>query len=452
MADYYAYGSAPANWQGWMGSTYSSDYTSGTWHFDVGIQAINGWHYEVNNVRWSLSFDGVVIGSGSGSFNVGTNGWVTLGSCSVTKYRTHYRQDFAISFSVWISGTAFDGTSYGSSSDWLGGKGAWTVSYNGNGGSTPGSQTKWYNETLTLAGTPSRTGYGFDGWSGSDGRTYAAGASYTANAAATMTAKWHQLYVSPACTLSVVRVSASSGTTEAVAGAYAMATASWSVDTSVTSGNAARSVKFEYRTQGASNWSTATTSGTQTGKSGAARAWFAASTGSSYEVRCTITDAKQATSFTATVGTAVVPMDFGAKGRSIGLLTVASDTPDTISMRGTMIADGAKHPIGDTGWKYLYNGGSSNGYIKYRRFNNIVIIEFSVLKEMDGWWQAGALPAGYRPDSVMHIAGYTVDDSGHPLDHVTGATVDTAGTVTIAAAAHVARQWVEGMACWFVRS
>ena len=169
-------------------------------------------------------------------------------------------------------------------------------------------------------------------------------------------------------------------------------------------------------------------------------------------MRCTVTDAKQGTSFTATVGTAVVPIDFGCKGRSVGLLTVAPDTPDTISMRGTMVADGAKYPIGDTGWKYLYNGGVANGYIKYRRFDNLVVMEFSVLKEVNGLWKAGTLPAGYRPDAVTHIAALTVDSNGSPLDHVTGAMVDAAGQVTIMAAAHVAGQWTEGTACWFVRS
>lgn len=452
MADYYAYGSAPANWQGWMGSTYTSTDTSGTWHFDVGVQAINGWHYEVNNVHWSLSFGGTVIGSGSGSFNVGTNGWVTLGSCSVTKYRTHARQDFGISFSVWISGTSFDGTSSWSGSDWLGGKAAWTVSYDGNGGSTPGTQTKWNGEALALAGAPSRAGYGFDGWSGSDGRTYAAGASYTANAAVTLTAKWHQLYVPPACTLSVVRVSASSGTAESVSGAYAMATAAWSVDTSVTSGNSAKSVKFEYRVKGASTWSTATTSGTQTGTSGTARAWFAASTGSSYEVRCTVTDAKQATSFTATVGTAVVPIDFGCKGRSVGLLTVASDTPDTISMRGTMIADGAKYPIGDSGWKTLYDGGSDNGFVKYRRFGPIVTLVFSVYMPTAGQWTAGTLPAGYRPSINTYIGGLTVSTDAVPMNNVTGCVVGSGGQVNIHAAASVAGQWAEGSAAWIATS
>ena len=169
-------------------------------------------------------------------------------------------------------------------------------------------------------------------------------------------------------------------------------------------------------------------------------------------MRCTVTDARQGTSFTATVGTAVVPIDFGCKGRSVGLLTVASDTPDTISMRGTMIADGAKYTIGDTGWKYLYNGGAANGYIKYRRFDNLVVMEFSVLKEMNGLWLAGTLPAGFRPDATTHIGALTVGTDGHPMDHVTGATVNAAGNVTIGAAAHVAGQWAEGTACWFVRS
>lgn len=124
----------------------------------------------------------------------------------------------------------------------------------------------------------------------------------------------------------------------------------------------------------------------------------------------------------------------------------------TLHTSGTMDTGGASFPLGDSGWRYLYDGGSANGYVRYRRFNNLVILEFSVLKEMNGFWLSGALPAGYRPDSVMHIAALTVDNGGNPLDHVTGATVDAAGQVTIMAAAHVAGQWAEGMGCWFVKS
>lgn len=346
MADYYAYGSAPANWRGWVGVTYVGAPLSGTWSFDVGVQAINGWHYEVNTVHWSLSFGGETIGSGSGSFYVGTNGSATLGSCSVTKYRTHSRQDFGISLSVWISGTSFDGTSAWSGSDWLGGKESWTVSYDGNGGSAPGSQTKWLGEALTLAGAPSRTGYGFDGWKGSDGITYAAGGQYTADAGCSMTAQWHALYKPPACTLKAVRTGSVSATAEAPAGGYAYVTAAWEVDTSATSGNAAKSVKLECRAAGASSWTALTTGGTQTGTSGTATAHFAASTDTAYEIRATLTDAKQATSWTTGLGFGFVTIDFGQQGKAFGIGTPAVHSGLSVGMSMTAVgSNGSTAPI-----------------------------------------------------------------------------------------------------------
>lgn len=73
-------------------------------------------------------------------------------------------------------------------------KPSYTVSYNANGGSgAPSAQTKWYGETLTLqSGTPTRTGYTFQGWatSSTGAKAYNAGASYTANAAVTLYAVW----------------------------------------------------------------------------------------------------------------------------------------------------------------------------------------------------------------------------------------------------------------------
>lgn len=69
---------------------------------------------------------------------------------------------------------------------------AYSVTYNANGGSgAPGSQTKYQGYTLTLqSGTPSRSGYAFSGWSGSDGKTYYAGNSFTGNYNLTLTAIW----------------------------------------------------------------------------------------------------------------------------------------------------------------------------------------------------------------------------------------------------------------------
>ena len=72
---------------------------------------------------------------------------------------------------------------------------AWTsykVTYNANGGSgAPGAQTKWKDQTLTLSSTkPTRTGYSFKNWSGSDGNSYSPGGSYTGNSALTLSAVW----------------------------------------------------------------------------------------------------------------------------------------------------------------------------------------------------------------------------------------------------------------------
>lgn len=431
MADYWAYGSAPANWQGWLGSTYSGTDTSGTWHFDVGIQAINGWHYEVNSVHWSLSFGGTVIGSGSGSFYVGANGWVTLGSCNVTKYRTSSRQDFAISLSVWISGTSFDGTSTWSGSDWLGALASWTVSYDGNGGSTPASQTKWLGQALALAGTPSRTGYGFDGWKGSDGTTYVAGASYTGNAALTLTAQWHQLYVPPSCTLRAVRTASASATEESVAGSYAYVTAAWKVDTSVTSGNKSKSVKLEYRASGSSNWTAIAAGGTQTGTSGTATAHFAAALASSFEVRATLTDAKQAASWTATLGTAAVPLDIGPKGRSIGLLGMASDTPDTIAVGSKTLPKATAELMASYESGVLYGSEAATGpFVIWTRIGLLCTLRWRVDQASMNYWVCGSvLPERVRPKQNLFAAGVRLDSSGNITNNTAYCFIDSNGSL-----------------------
>lgn len=68
----------------------------------------------------------------------------------------------------------------------------YTVAFAANGGAGgPGSQTKWYNQNLTLSSTrPTRTGYTFSHWSGSDGKTYSPGSVYTGNSNLTLTAQW----------------------------------------------------------------------------------------------------------------------------------------------------------------------------------------------------------------------------------------------------------------------
>ena len=70
----------------------------------------------------------------------------------------------------------------------------YSVTYSANGGAgAPGTQSKTYGQALTLSSTvPTRTGYRFTGWSGSNGVTYQAGGTVAANVNQnlTMTAQW----------------------------------------------------------------------------------------------------------------------------------------------------------------------------------------------------------------------------------------------------------------------
>ena len=74
----------------------------------------------------------------------------------------------------------------------IGAKASYTVSYALDGGSgTFEEQKKWHGENLSLrSGSPTKSGFLFKGWSGSDGNTYQPGATYTGNSALTLTAIW----------------------------------------------------------------------------------------------------------------------------------------------------------------------------------------------------------------------------------------------------------------------
>lgn len=117
------------------------------------------------------------------------------GSSTVTKTytRDHSAHTYTLSF-----GVSFDGhsTTLSASSFTVPARASYSVTYNANGGSyAPSSQTKWYDETLTLtSSTPSRTGYVFWHWntnSSNSGTTYNKGGSYTSNSSLYLYAIWN---------------------------------------------------------------------------------------------------------------------------------------------------------------------------------------------------------------------------------------------------------------------
>lgn len=70
------------------------------------------------------------------------------------------------------------------------------ITYDSNGGSgEPGYQSKLHGSSVTLktSTVPTRTGYTFTGWLGSDGVTYTSDAVYSADSNLTLTAQWETI-------------------------------------------------------------------------------------------------------------------------------------------------------------------------------------------------------------------------------------------------------------------
>jgi uncharacterized repeat protein (TIGR02543 family) len=185
---------------------YSTSQTDTTFTISAnsGIESVS-WGFDISNVYSDFCFmksgeSYTVISSGTSSFYsaYGASTYKAIASGSKTYDRGHS----AYTVEVW--GYVNNKSSYMTGQLWTShgtvtvpAKTSYTVSYNANGGSNaPSSQTKWYNETLTLtSSTPTRTNYRFKGWSTSSSGSvnYASGASYTTNSALTLYAVWERI-------------------------------------------------------------------------------------------------------------------------------------------------------------------------------------------------------------------------------------------------------------------
>lgn len=127
---------------------------------------------------------GISSVSGGGTYVYGA--WATISATCSTGYDFSYWLNSSTSSSFGVKVTSdLSYTAYGKPQ-------THTVSYNANGGTgAPGNQTKTYGYVLTLSTQkPTRTGYIFNYWDGSDGGTYYPGSSFGTDADTVMTAHW----------------------------------------------------------------------------------------------------------------------------------------------------------------------------------------------------------------------------------------------------------------------
>lgn len=128
---------------------------------------------------------GISSVSGGGTYVYGA--WATISAICSTGYDFNYwsnSSSSSSSFGVKVT-SDLSYTAYGKPQ-------TYTVSYNANGGTgAPGNQIKTYGYVLTLSSQkPTRTGYIFNYWDGSDGGTYYPGSSFGTDADTVLTAHW----------------------------------------------------------------------------------------------------------------------------------------------------------------------------------------------------------------------------------------------------------------------
>lgn len=333
-------------------STSATTDTTATIQVTVKCQMGSG-HDSGGNFRGTANINGSTS-SWTGSGYYSASGTYTMGTKTLAITKTHSAQSITVKATV-TSTYAWSGhSSTASATVSVPALTSYSITYDANTGSgAPGSQTKWYGEALTLStATPTLAGYDFVGWSttqstpGSGTATYTAGGSYTANAAATLYAVWKRAYIAPKISsLSVYRASNTSGTASDE-GTYCYVKCTWSVDTTLTSGNKGQTLSIEYKTAAATSWTSAksvslsavsATTSTAVLNSSSAGVQFDTST--TYNIRVTVSDTSgqsgNTASATATLSPAFFTFDFRAGGHGLGI-GHAADVADAISSGMTL--------------------------------------------------------------------------------------------------------------------
>lgn len=396
------------------------------------------WGFDVSYVTSTVTINGSSSSTTTGFYSAnGATVEKSMVSKTVSVSRGTSAKTVSLSAVVNNHSGYMNGTSTASATVTIPALSSYSVTYDANGGTgAPSSQTKWYGTTLTLSSTrPTREGYTFLSWNTSasgTGTSYAPGASYTANAALTLYAQWEQDYVAPSVTAaSAYRVASSGSTAEDVSGAYAYASFSWAVDTTLTSGNTASSVTLAHRASGASSWTSMTASGTTSGTSGTVYGWFEADEGTSYEVRVSVTDTSGADGSTATltrtVGVASVPLSMGSAGRAVGILSVAPE--EGLAIGGASV--GINSDSIELNW--------GTGFLGGRVFDEL----------WSGTWTGGSITVSGLPYYNVFAIGVSMGLTASSTDALVFAMRSTPGSDGTVMGGAVTASGTDGRVCGF---
>ena len=130
-----------------------------------------------------------------------------------------------------------------------------------------------------------------------------------------------------------------------------------------------------------------------------------------------------------------------ASGAKPSLWPMVSVKDDVVTMRGSTIKVGALNSdktdysftaapmanlaqlLGDTGWQWIANYGGGDG-IRWRYVGGTVYVQAAIHGEQTvgpGGWDAGTIPAAYRPSSTVAVAGVSFGALTNPTQLKTSA-------------------------------
>lgn len=425
MAEWH--GASAGYWHSWLAiDLVSEDDVSATLRFRGGMQA-EGRGFAISSgittrVGYTNdSYDGGPFSS-SGGFSAayGSNDWNTMVDVTSTFTKFHDARQVS-GYSEVTNASGFrNGTStaYGTWSVSARTSHAWSFDANGGAGA-PAPVTKWVGEAGYMPTVePTREGgWAFLGWSTDASAAtaeYAAGAECATDADTTFHAVWRRTYVPPMVAVSRAhRTASTDSTAESPSGAALLAEFAWSVDTTVTAGNSVRSVTVAARASGGEWPSESAVPASGTG--GTASWHMAADTGTSYEVRCTVTDSNgMASQATAVVGAAAIPIDVGLGGAAVGIGRAAPSSAGVALGSPLTLADPvqARAALG-LGMQRLYYDYDA-GWVVYASDYLVWVYAWGVATGSGSWDSTTCpyvLPEKYRP-SLSHITAPVVTTNG----------------------------------------
>lgn len=429
MAD--VYGNVNHNWQVHT-SAYITEENDEAVNVNVitNIKAVNSWDY----IGIKGSGGAYVDGGGheqSWSGNIPVNGEVTVSTYRKENIRkTHEARSIGYSGYVNLVGFA-GGSSTCSGSFTINAKTHHTISFNANGGSgQPGNITKWYGEQITIPSTiPKRTNYEFLGWSATKNGSvaYRPGVSYwVSDANATYYAVWKLSTKPPTISVFDVYRCDSAGTYQSD-GSYIKMTSTWSLDTSIDSTNALKSLVYSYKdSKGWHKYDAAANSGT---KGTTVKIYGGYDVSKSYGTRVEVTDKYSTVAMESSVGPASFILDLSADGKGIGIGQAAPSNGiaiygNPLNLKGTIQCN-------DRGWfKESVALGQDTVDILYSPFLVTIIFHTRMKNPASGSRNDAnnAIREGYRP--IVYVCSSLSTDNGSASTSVIGGVYEN-GTITI---------------------